>query len=926
MKKQLFLCFLVLIFFETTPFAQTLPYNVLATYAGSEYIRNGPSTSGTILTSVSNSQQLVAYGISSGWYQVYIPDHFGFNFGYCIGGSGAVVPYPCGGYVTIQNTLTLGLNIRVSPGTSSSTVLIAGNSAKGWDGQKFACTGTAPVVISGSTWRQIYLTDNCDHLLGWVSDAAGSGFSYYVYTPPASLPSVPSGLFAAASSCSSIALSWSGSSSATSYSIYDCSGIFITNVSGTSYIASGLSALTTYGYKIRGVNFCDSSTFTTCQNATTPCCGTTPAIPSGLTATPVSCTSVMLNWSTSSSATSYSIYDCSGTFITNVSSTSYLASSLIPLTSYSYKIRAVNSCDSSAFTTCQSISTPCCGTTPTVPTAFTAVSTSCSSVALNWAASSSATSYSIYDCSGTFITNVPTTSYIVSALSSMTTYSYKIRAVNLCDSSIFTACQVTTTPCCSATPAPPTGLTTTPVSCSSISLNWVASGTATSYSIYDCSGIFITNVSATSYTASGLSSSTTYSYKIRAVNACDSSTFTSCQSSTTPTCMTTPAVPLGFTAVATTCSSISLSWMASASATSYSIYNCSGVFITNIPGLSYVVTALAPSTMYTYKVRAVNSFDSSAFTLCQSATTPICPTTPGVPTGFTASPATCHSIFMSWSPSTAATSYSIYDCTGSFIANVSGVSYSAIGLAPTTTYNYKIRAVNASDSSSFTTCQTATTPTCPTSSSPDLTIISPSISNSSVCVLKPENITYTIQNAGTVPATSSITSFFLSSDMTYNPGIDVRLNHDAIPSIAATGNITHSVSVTVPFGVPLGTWYILLVADSANSVIESDETNNISFVSINVVACSLEVNQMEHADEITVYPNPTRDKINILTNASIQSGTIAIYNTIGQKIYVRDLDRSHTYSFDLASYPSGFYFIRVTSGETNYTKTIDLIK
>src|SRR5206468_819098 len=121
-------------------------------------------------------------------------------------------------------------------------------------------------------------------------------------------------------SSNSVTLSWSASSSATSYGlgVRDiASGVLVvdTNVSGTSYTAS-LSAYKQYSCSVNACNTADFSSYTALLPFPTPTPYTalvrsTPTNPSpGSTSSPgptTSSNSVTLSWSASSSATSYGL-------------------------------------------------------------------------------------------------------------------------------------------------------------------------------------------------------------------------------------------------------------------------------------------------------------------------------------------------------------------------------------------------------------------------------------------------------------------------------------------------------------------------------------------------------------------------------------------------------------------------------------------
>jgi uncharacterized protein YraI len=295
-QVSLIIAIALLFIVRSTVSAQTLPYDVQATASGSQYIRTGPGTSYGIMTSVSTGQRLVAYGLVSGWYQLYLPSPTGLSYGYALSGTGYMVYDGCSGFVAVQNTFSSGLNIRTGPGTSYSTITISGSTAKGWDTEKFGCTGST-LLVSGSTWYQVYLTNDCSSTTGWVSDGHGTGYNYLIYTAPVGTPLAPSGLSAASASCSTINLSWSPSVGASGYDIYDCGGSLITTVSGTIYTVAGLTALTFYSYKVRAVSSCGSSSFTSCQGATTLSCGSAPSTPAGFTATATSCSTIVVSWS-----------------------------------------------------------------------------------------------------------------------------------------------------------------------------------------------------------------------------------------------------------------------------------------------------------------------------------------------------------------------------------------------------------------------------------------------------------------------------------------------------------------------------------------------------------------------------------------------------------------------------------------------------
>src|SRR5881396_3172735 len=290
-------------------------------------------------------------------------------------------------------------------------------------------------------------------------------------------------------------------------------------------------------------------------------------------------------------------------------------------------------------------------TPPTVPTGLTATAVSSSQINLSWAASFDSvgvTGYRVYR-GGTQIATTTTTSFTNTGLSPSTTYTYAVAAFDAAGNlSAQSSAASATTPAAPDTTPPtvPTGLTATAVSSSQINLSWTASFDSvgvTGYRVYR-GGTQIATTSTTSFTNTGLSPSTTYTYAVAAFDAAGNlSAQSSAASATTPAApdTTPPTVPTGLTATAVSSSQINLSWTASfdsVGVTGYRVYR-GGTQIATTSTTSFTNTGLSPSTTYTYAVAAFDAAGNlSAQSSAASATTPAAPDTtpPTVPTGLTA--------------------------------------------------------------------------------------------------------------------------------------------------------------------------------------------------------------------------------------------------------------------------------------------------
>jgi hypothetical protein len=189
----------------------------------------------------------------------------------------------------------------------------------------------------------LYVTENYYDI---IRTATGSGF-----LPPPLPPTTPTGLSATVT-YGQVNLSWSASSSATSYYVERAltSGgpyTIIANTSGTSYADTGLSNGTTYYYVVSAVGAGGVSGISAELIVTLP----TLLPPTGLTAT-TNFNLVKLTWSASAGAASYNVKRSTSTgtetTIANVTATTYSDTTVLNGSTYYYVVSAVNAGGESA--------------------------------------------------------------------------------------------------------------------------------------------------------------------------------------------------------------------------------------------------------------------------------------------------------------------------------------------------------------------------------------------------------------------------------------------------------------------------------------------------------------------------------------------------------------------------------------------------
>jgi fibronectin type 3 domain-containing protein len=263
---------------------------------------------------------------------------------------------------------------------------------------------------------------------------------------------------------------------------------------------------------------------------TKPGGGSAPAAPTGLSATAANA-QVSLSWSAGSGASAYYVKrsTTSGgpyTQIAAPAATNYTDNNLANGTKYFYVVSAYNSYGQSS-NSAEVSATPTAPPPPTAPTGLTAIAGN-AQVALNWSASSGATSYNVKRSitSGgpyTTVSSPTVTNYTNTGLTNGTKYYYVVSAVSAAGESVNSA-QVNVTPAAPATPpAAPTGLQATGGN-AQVSLTWAASTGATSYHVKrsTTSGSGYAQIAAptaANYTDTTVTNGSAYYYVVSALNA-----------------------------------------------------------------------------------------------------------------------------------------------------------------------------------------------------------------------------------------------------------------------------------------------------------------------------------------------------------------------------------------------------------------------
>ena len=287
-----------------------------------------------------------------------------------------------------------------------------------------------------------------------------------------------------------------------------------------------------------------------------------------------------------------------------------------------------------------------------------------------------------------------------------------------------------------ATPQAPTSLTAQATSSSQINLTWNdASTNETGFQVERSatsgtgfSLIATLSANSTSFSDVGLTSTTQYFYRVRAINALGVSAYST--EANAFTLAVPPTAPTSLTATVNG-QQITLSWIDNAdnetslqlerSLTSGSGFTLLTTLASN--SVSYTDAGLNGDTQYFYRIRAANSGGYSSYSNEAYAITP--PSPPIAPTALSANASSTSQINLNWiDASSNETGFEIERLDSAGFVLISTTSYNTTnfsdgGLKENTQYTYRVRSINTAGGSAYSASASATTfplpPTAPDS-------------------------------------------------------------------------------------------------------------------------------------------------------------------------------------------------------------------
>lgn len=561
------------------------------------------------------------------------------------------------------------------------------------------------------------------------------------------LPAAPSTLANAGVTASSVSLTWSDNSDnesgfeiqrSTTGLPFSYVSIFTASANATSYTNTGLNEATTYYYRVRAINLAGESGYSNVVSATTSL--SPPAAPTGLSAGSITASTVEMSWTdVASNETNYIVQrSTNGVAYSNVQTlganiTTWTDTGRPDNTTYYYRVYARNGAGSSTYSNVLRVTTLLA--IPDAPDNLAVEGFTATSIEISWddnsdnesgfeierAPGSSPASFTLIHTTG-----IGSTGYDDTGLDELTTYYYRVRAINLAGESSYSNVVSATTAL--GMPAAPTGLTEESVTSSSVEMSWTDVATNESNYIVQRSlngGSYTTvrllPANTTSWTDTGRDDNTTYYYRVYARNATGNSSYSNVLNVTT--LLAAPDDPTTLIITGVNTNSITMMWSDQSDnelgfQIERSIQSGSGFSVVGNAAAdeqTFTNIGLSDNTTYYYRVRAYNAAGFSGYTTEASATTTL--SAPLPPSDLLLDNISDNSIDLNWRDNSANESgfeieRSLAPLTGyvritTTTADVT--SYTSTGLDQNTTYYYRVRAINPSGQSAYSNVRQGTT-------------------------------------------------------------------------------------------------------------------------------------------------------------------------------------------------------------------------
>jgi chitodextrinase len=492
-------------------------------------------------------------------------------------------------------------------------------------------------------------------------------------------------------------------------------------------------------------------------------------------------------------------------------------------------------------------------------------------------------------------------------------------------------------------PTAPTNLAASGTTINSTQLSWTAATdnvAVTGYEVYQGATLKAT-VATTSYTVTGLSPATLYSFSVKAKDANNNvSAASNVVDVTTLADTAAPSAPV-LSASGTTNTTTNLAWTAATDnvgVVGYEVYQGTTLRAT-VTTLTYAVTGLTAGTSYAFNVLAKDAAGNTTSSNVVNVTTTTPDTTAPSVVVLSASGTTATTTNLAWTAATdnvGVTGYEVYQG-ATLRATVTTLTYAVTGLTASTAYTFSVKAKDAAGnaSTSNTVSVTTLTPTITyctsqgtnTSNDRISRVVLGTINNSSTGTAGYENFTAISTNlVRGVSNAFTITPFRSSTNRAeaYRIWIDYNNDGDFLDTGEQVYNRTaiSATSVSGSFIVPTTTTLglkrmrVSMKYNGSPTSCEIIARGQVEDYTVNITATARQ--ETSALAEVSVYPNPVEGNF-LAVSESASSANYRIFTLIGQEIAAGKVENNEIY---VGSLTAGTYLIEFVINDETVVKRI----
>lgn len=492
-------------------------------------------------------------------------------------------------------------------------------------------------------------------------------------------------------------------------------------------------------------------------------------------------------------------------------------------------------------------------------------------------------------------------------------------------------------------PTAPTNLAATGTTINSTQLSWTAATdnvAVTGYEVYQGATLKAT-VATTSYTVTGLSPATLYSFSVKAKDANNNvSAVSNVVDVTTLADTTAPSAPV-LSASGTTNTTTNLAWTAATDnvgVVGYEVYQGTTLRAT-VTTLTYAVTGLTAGTSYAFNVLAKDAAGNTTSSNVVNVTTTTPDTTAPSVVVLSASGTTATSTNLAWTAATdnvGVTGYEVYQG-ATLRATVTTLTYAVTGLTASTAYTFSVKAKDAAGNASTSNTVSVTTLTpsityctsqgTSTTSDRISKVVLGTINNTSTGTAGYENFTAISTNlVRGVSNAFTITPFRSSSTrkeayriwIDYNNDGDFLDTGEQVYNRTAISATSVSGSFTVPTTTTLGLkrMRVSMKYNASPTSCEIFARGQVEDYTVNVTATARQ--ETSALAEVSVYPNPVQGNY-LAVSESASTANYRIFTLIGQEIAAGKVENNEIY---VGSLTAGTYLVEFVINDETVVKRI----